>query len=478
MNDHGDHPLIHDNSDDDATGPGRARPAGVRAVPRHARHLDRERRAALDPVRARLRSGGRDLGRECLRPRLCGAAAAVGPGRRPVRSPPRLRRRGVPLHGRNPPRGSGGDQGAVDPGPRRPGDRCRRPESGGHVPVARHLPGGTTRPGDGGVGCCVDAGWSHRRRERGSARRHRGLAGRVPGDRSGVPGRHCPGPASAGGGRAGCPTYRRLGGRRRCDRGGDHPRARCCRCRRPRLDLPAGRRTVRRLVGPDGGVHRHRAPGRGPAGPSRALPVAHAAQRNCRRAARRGVPRLDLRPGRALLPAGPRHVSGAGRLRHGPHVPDGVRRLVGRAAASAGRHRTGAQPRPGARRPRRRAPLAGERANRIRLRRRRPPGPAPGRHGRRPQLHPHHHGPGLRGAHHAHRSGVRPRRRLDAGRWRARDGRLHRHRHLVAVVRSRAPSTPRASPQRSPQPRSSRCSPLRWERRSRGLAPDPSTPAM
>jgi MFS family permease len=75
----------------------------------------------------------------------------------------------------------------------------RRPESGGHVPVARHLPGGTTRPGDGGVGCCVDAGWSHRRRERGSARRHRGLAGRVPGDRSGVPGRHCPGPASAGG---------------------------------------------------------------------------------------------------------------------------------------------------------------------------------------------------------------------------------------------------------------------------------------
>ena len=132
-------------------------------------------------------------------------------------------------------------------GPRRAGDRCRRPESGGHVPAARHLPGGPTRPGDGGMGGRVDAGWSHRRRARGSARRHRGLAGRVPGDRAGVPGRRCPGPARAGGGCAGCPAYRRLGGRRRCHRGGDHPRARCCRRRRPRLDVPAGRRPVRRL---------------------------------------------------------------------------------------------------------------------------------------------------------------------------------------------------------------------------------------
>jgi hypothetical protein len=263
----------------------------------------------------------------------------------------------------------------------------RRPESGGHVPVARHLPGGTTRPGDGGVGCCVDAGWSHRRRERGV------LAGTV-GWRAVF---LVTVPVSL----AAIALARRVlvddapGVRRTVDWAGaaavtgavitlvhgavdavDH------------AWTPRGSWTVRRLVGPDGSVHRHRAPGRGPAGPSRALPVAHAAHRNCRRAARRGVPRLDLRPGRALLPAGPRDVSGAGGRRHGPHVPHGVRRLVGRAAASVGRDRTGAQHGPRARRPRRRAPLAGERANRIRVRRRRPPGPAPRRDGRRPQLHP------------------------------------------------------------------------------------------
>ena len=73
------------------------------------------------------------------------------------------------------------------------------------------------------------------------------------------------------------------------------------------------------------------------------------------------------------------------------------------------------------------------------VRRRRPPGPAPRRDGRRPQLHPHHHGPHLCGARQSHRSGVRARRRLDAGRWRTRDGRLHRHRHLVRSSGRRRP---------------------------------------
>ena len=95
--------------------------------------------------------------------------------------------------------------------------------------------------------------------------------------------------------------------------------------------------------------------------------------------------------------------------------------------------------------------------DRFRLRRLRPPGPAARRHRRRAQLHADDHGPGLCGPGDAHRPGVRSRRRLDAGRWRARDGRLHRHRHLVRSSVSRAPSTPRASPQPSRQPRSWRC---------------------
>ena len=112
------------------------------------------------------------------------------------------------------------------------------------------------------------------------------------------------------------------------------------------------------------------------------------------------------------------------------------------------------------------------------VRRRRPPGPAPRRHGRRPQLHPHHHGPGLCGARHV-TPVWRPASPAPRCRSVAHSGRPPSSSSASRpVVRSRAPSTPRASPQHSPQPRSSRCSPLRWERRSRGLAPDPSTPAM
>ena len=178
-----------------------------------------------------------------------------------------------------------------------------------------------------------------------------------------------PGPASAGGGRAGCPAHRRLGRRRRRHRGGDHPRARCCRCCRPRLDLARGSSDCspspsvlmavfiaieRRAADPLVPVS---SSGRACCAPDVAVALLGG-----------GVPRLDLRPCRALLPAGPRDVPAAGRLRHGPHVPDGVRRLVGRAAASVGRHRPRAQPRPRPRRPRDRSPLAGIRASEPSLR--------------------------------------------------------------------------------------------------------------
>ena len=101
------------------------------------------------------------------------------------------------------------------------------------------------------------------------------------------------------------------------------------------------------------------------------------------------------------------------------------------------------------------------------VRRRRPPGPAPRRDGRRPQLHPHHHGPRLCGARHV-TPVWRPGSPAPRCRSVARSGRPPSSSSASRpVIRSRAPSTPRASPQRSPQPRSWRCSPLRWERRSR-----------
>ena len=54
---------------------------------------------------------------------------------------------------------------------------------------------------------------------------------------------------------------------------GDRPGARRRGRRRPRLDLPAGRRSPCRLRGPDDGLRRHRTAGRRSTGPPRALQV-------------------------------------------------------------------------------------------------------------------------------------------------------------------------------------------------------------
>ena len=205
------------------------------------------------------------------------------------------------------------------------------------------------------------------------------------------------------------------------------------------MDLAAGRRAPRRIADPDGGLRRHRTSGHRPTGPARALPVARAPQRHGRRAPRWRIARLDLRPGRALPPAGPCHVTGAGGLRHGPHLADRVRCLVDPAAATARRHRAGAQPRPRARRACGRPPVAGVRPDRFRVRPLRPARPAPRGDGRRPQLHPHDHGRGLCSSCHAHGAGVRYRRILDADRWRPRDRGLHRHRHDGRAAGPRRP---------------------------------------
>ena len=91
--------------------------------------------------------------------------------------------------------------------------------------------------GDGHLGWCLDARWCKRGGRRRASRRHRRLEGGLPGDSPGVADRRRSGRHLLVEGARGLRrTFEGRGGRRH--RSGDHPRARCCRCGRPRLTSP------------------------------------------------------------------------------------------------------------------------------------------------------------------------------------------------------------------------------------------------
>ncbi len=100
-----------------------------RRVPRLRRHLDRQRRAAVDPPRPALLGPEPAVGPERLPAHLRRLPAARRPRRRPARPPPHARRRHravrALLAGRRP----GRQRGHADRGPPRPGSRRRHDDA-------------------------------------------------------------------------------------------------------------------------------------------------------------------------------------------------------------------------------------------------------------------------------------------------------------------------------------------------------------
>jgi hypothetical protein len=115
-----------------------ARRGAVHGGPRHHR---RERGAALDRGRARLRASRPPVGRDDLCPVHGRPAAARRPARRPLRSSPGLPHRPVAVHRRVARQRTGAVARRPDRGPCRAGDRCGAPHPRGALDRHHHLHG-------------------------------------------------------------------------------------------------------------------------------------------------------------------------------------------------------------------------------------------------------------------------------------------------------------------------------------------------
>ena len=244
--------------------PGRGRSAHlgaarVRPVPRHAGRLDRQRGASVDPGRPRARRCRRHVGRERVRRRVRRPAAAVRTPGRPVR-PTRHVHSGLgPVHRRHAAGSRGRGPGAAVGGPRRPGRRRRRAQSCRDVTAHAGLPRSSTSQGHEHLGRRLDAGRSHGRRARRTARRLPGMEVGVPRDRAGVRGRRRPGPTRPSRERSRASAPVRLGRCRFHHRSGRRPGARRPVRGRPGMDGPTRHREPCRRRSADGELRDRRA---------------------------------------------------------------------------------------------------------------------------------------------------------------------------------------------------------------------------
>ena len=151
------------------------------------------------------------------------------------------------------------DQGTAVGGPRRPGRRRRRTQPCRHVTAHAGLPRSSTSQGHEHLGRRLDAGRSHGRRARRTARRLPGVAVGVPRDRADIRRRCRPGPSRASRERSRTTAPVRLGRCRFHHRSGRRPGARRPVRGRPGMDGPTRRRKPCRRGSADGELRDRRA---------------------------------------------------------------------------------------------------------------------------------------------------------------------------------------------------------------------------